>query len=192
MLDHNVIADVSTTLVSALTGALTPIGGMAELHDLQGPMAPSPIRVTLFLFEAFEDPSARNRPAKREGGPSSSVLRKPPMALELHYLITPWSEKRETDHTLLGRVLQFLYDNAILSGPVLKGGLAGTDQALKITLVPFPLEERTRVWHSVQKPYRLSVIYKVRVVNLVSERAEDVKPVSRRTLDYAQGAEVAP
>jgi len=49
---------------------------------------------------------------------------------------------------------------------------------------PLSLEERTRVWHAVQKPYRLSVSYEVRVVNLDSEIDASFKPVGRRTLDF--------
>lgn len=198
MLDFRVIAAVSETLKHALDGALGKAlpdkmgeqSPTAEIHDLQGIISTAPARVTLFLFEAFEDPSARNRPPRRETPPPRLPprldLRKAPMALELHYLLTPWSQSRITDHLLLGVVLQFFYDHAILSGPALQGGLAGTDQALKITLVPFPLEERTRVWHSVQKPYRLSLIYKVRVVNLVSAQISTVQPVARRTNELAQ------
>jgi hypothetical protein len=194
LLDFRVIAAVSETLKSVLDGALArafpgPQPPTAEIHDLQGTISTSPARVTLFLFEAFEDPSARNRPARREitppPQPPGVVLRKSPMALKLHYLITPWSQYRATDHTLLGVVLQFFYDNAILTGPALQGGLAGTDEALAVTLVPLPLEERTRVWHSVQKPYRLSLIYEVRVVNLVSTETLPVQPIARRTIDYA-------
>jgi hypothetical protein len=185
LLDFSVIADVSETLRLALADVLNPLGGTAEIHDLQGNISVAPARVTLFLFEISEDPSARNRPARREVSPPNLVIRKPAMALAVRYLVTPWSGDRATDHRILGRVMQFLYDNAILSGPALQGGLAGTDQALKITLVPLTLEERTRVWHSVQRAYRLSVIYEVRVVNLVSEQADTVRPVARRTLDHA-------
>jgi hypothetical protein len=107
------------------------------------------------------------------------------MALLLKYLLTPWSGDRLTDHRILGRVMQVLYDRAILSGPVLGGGLAGTDQALKITLSALTLDERARVWYSVQRPYRLSVAYEVRVVNLVSEQDERFTAVSRRSLEHA-------
>ncbi|HXU34211.1 MAG TPA: DUF4255 domain-containing protein [Thermoanaerobaculia bacterium] len=192
MLDYRVISDVSATLEKALGDALfASVGAKAEIHDLQGGISISPARVTLFLFETFEDPSARNRPARREVVSPKLQLHKPPMALELHYLLTPWSDERKTDHFLLGLTLQFFYDHAILAGPVLQGGLAGTDQALKVTLAPLALEDRTRVWHAVQKPYRLSVIYKVRVVNLVSTEIDTVQPVLRRTLDHALPEAVA-
>ncbi len=197
MLDHNVIAAVSATLEKALSGALAsafPVplpSPKAEIHDLQGTISTTPARLTLFLFETSEDPSARNRPPRREINPPSLVLHKPAMALALRYLVTPWGGDRVTEHSLLGRGMQFFYDNAILSGPALQGALAGTDQALKITLMPLTLEERTRVWHAVQKAYKLSVAYEARVVNLVSETSETVRPVSRRTLDHALPEAVA-
>jgi len=186
LLDFSVIADVSKTLEAALSGTLSSLGATAEIHDLQGVIPIAPIRVTLFLFEAVEDTSARNRPPRREVNPPDLAIHKPAMALSLRYLVTPWGGDRVTDHRMLGRVMQFLYDNAILAGPALQGGLAGTGEALKIALVPLTLEERTRVWYSVQKAYRLSVVYEVRVVNLLSQRRQQVAPVRRRTLEHQQ------
>jgi hypothetical protein len=171
-----------------LTQALSSLGPqpapIAEVHDLQGTISTSPARVTLFLFEVGEDPSARNRPRVRGMAPPNVTLQKPPMALLLRYLLAPWGGDRFTEHRLLARAMQALYDNAILSGPDLRGNLTGTDQALKITLSPLTLEERTRVWHSVQRPYRLSASYEVRVINLDSETADQFTPVSRRSLAY--------
>lgn len=145
-----------------------------------------PARLTLFLFEVSEDASARNRPRVREVVPPDITIRKPPMALLLRYLLTPWSGNPLTDHRILGRAMQNLYDNAILSGPTLQGGLAGTDQALKVTVSSLSVEERARVWYSVQKPYRVSVAYDVRVVNLVSEVFDEVSAVARRSLAYQE------
>jgi hypothetical protein len=187
--DFDVIAAVSETLQTVLTDALSALGPspapVAQVHDLQGNISTNPAQLTIFLFDAGEDPSARNRPRVRGSAPPDLTLRKPPMALLLRYLLTPWSGDRLTDHKILGRAMQVLYDGAILSGPDLKGGLAGEDDALKLTLAPLSLEERTRVWHAVQKPYRLSVSYEVRVVNLDTTQLDLLTPVRRRTLDVA-------
>lgn len=187
MSDFGVIADVSATLQTLLTNALSTLAGppLAQIHDLQGNIPTNPAQLTIFLFEAAEDPSARNRPRLRSSAPPDLSVRKPPLALLLRYLFTPWSGDRITDHRILGRAMQALYDNAIISGTGLQGGLAGTDQALKITQAPLSLEERTRVWHAVQRPYRLSASYEVRVVNLDSEREDLIHPVARRSLDSA-------
>jgi hypothetical protein len=188
--DYNVISDVSLTLQSVLTGALAPLDPVsppvAEIHDLQGNITTSPARLTLFLFETVEDPSAKNRPRMVSSSPPNLSVKKPPMALLLRYMITPWSGDRATDHKMLGRALQVLYDGAIISGLQLQGGLAGTDQALKVTLSPLTLEERARVWYAMQRPYRLSVTYEVRVVNLDAEEVERIAPVARRTLQPSE------
>ena len=190
MPDHSVIADVSATLRTVLTAGFTLLGGapppIAEIHDLSGTIPTNPARLTLFLFDVVEDVVSRNRAPLQTPVPPSLALQKPPMALLLRYLMTPWSGDRLTDQRILARTLQILYDDAILSGPQLQGGLAGTSQALKIKLVPLDLEERTRVWHSVQRPYRLSLSYEVRVVNLDSLEVATRPAVRARQLDPAR------
>ena len=189
MPDSGVIAAVSETLQTVLTEALSTLQPepppVAEVHDLQGTISTNPARLTLFLFEVGEDPSARNRPRVRGSSPPNLTLQKPPMALLLRYLLTPWGGDRLTEHRILGRAMQVLYDHAILSGPDLRGNLAVTDEALKITLSPLTLEEQTRVWFAVQRPYRLSASYEVRVVNLDSETIEQLTPVTHRTTEFA-------
>jgi hypothetical protein len=183
-----VISEVSQTLQGVLGAALGAIGAQAELHDLQGVISTAPARLTIFLFEAGEDPSARNRPRARVLDPVNPLdisIAKPPMALLLRYLLTPWSGDRATDHKILGVTMRALYDNAIVSGAQLVPSLAAENQAIKFSLSPLSIEERARVWYAVQRPYRLSVSYEARVVNLDSTASDLVRPVSRRTLDSA-------
>jgi len=187
--DFDVIASVSQTLQTVLTDALSSLDPqnppLAEIHDLQGTIPTSPARITIFFFEVIEDPSARNRPRVRGSNPPNTTLQKPPMALLLRYLFTPWSGDRLTDQRLLGRTMQVLYDDAILAGTQLQGGLANSDQALKLHMAPITLEDRTRVWNAVQKPYRISVTYEVRVVNLDPLQTQEIRAVSSRQFDPA-------
>jgi len=46
------------------------------------------------------------------------------------------------------------------------------------------LEERARVWYAIQKPYRLSVTYEVRVVNLDAIGADKFVPTAQRGNQY--------
>jgi Pvc16 N-terminal domain len=190
--DFGVIAAVSETLQTVLANAVRPLDNpppTAEVSDLQGPISATPARLTLFLFEAGEDPSARNKPRVRGVTAQKVTVAKPPMALCLRYLITAWGGDRLTEHRLLGRTMQVLYDGAIISGPDLRGAsLAGSNESLKVTLAPISLDNLARVWWAIQKPYRLSISYEVRVVNLDSETAEEFTPVSTRRLDYGSAA----
>jgi hypothetical protein len=179
--NFEVISAVSDTLKATLTAAL---GAMTTVDFLDVEHPPGDARLTIFLFEVGEDPSARNHARVRETTPPTMKIGKPPMALLLRYLMTPWGGNETTKQKILGKTMQVLYDKAILSGLDLKGVLAGTDEQLKLTLAPLSLEERTRVWHAIQKPYHLSVSYEVRVVNLDSIDRESVIPVTRRTADF--------
>lgn len=189
MADYSVISDVSETLRAQLSLALSvmvPVPPSVEVHDLVDTPANLP-ELTLFLYEIVEDGSVKNRPHVRTGMPPNVIVRKPPLALKLKYLVTPWSSSRQTDQEMLGRVMQVLYDGAVLTGPQLQGDLANTSTSLKVSLAPLTLEERTRIWHAIQHEYRLSVNYEVRVVNLASRDQQTVRAVAERVLDAAAG-----
>ncbi|MEH2521991.1 hypothetical protein V1279_007564 [Bradyrhizobium sp. AZCC 1610] len=178
MASFSVIADVSATLQRLLDTALTPLGVSARLHDLGTPVPTNPAMLTIFLYEVIEDAASRNRPDRRRLiGPNAFEFERAPMALLLKYLITPWSGDAATDHRILGRAMQVLYDNAVLEGTQLQGSLANTNDTLKITITPLSMDERTKVWFAVQRTYRLSSAYEVRVVNLDSSRRETRPPV---------------
>ena len=192
MPDSDAISAVSETLQAVLRNAVSTLDNpppTAEISDLQGSISTNPARLAIFLFEIVEDPSARNRPRIRGAAGSDVTVTKPPMALMLRYLVTAWGGDRLTEQRLLGRAMQVLYDDALISAPELQGtSLKHTHEVLKVTLLPLTLEERTRVWYSVQRPYRLSLYYEIRVVNLDSERVTARRAVDTRHLDYSGAA----
>lgn len=187
MAGSDVISDVSRMLEDVLTDAMSsltaPPAPVAHVHDLVGTIPTAPALLTLFLYEVCEDPSLRNRPRVREADGNGYQLRKPPMALILRYLLTAWGGDRITEQRMLGRVMHVLYDQSIFSGPTLTGSMTGLDEPLNVTLAPLSLEERARVWWSIQKPYRLSLNYEIRVANLDSEATVAAQPVVRRVLN---------
>jgi hypothetical protein len=185
MADFRVIADVSSSLQTLLDAALVPLGVAAKLHDLGTPVPTNPPILTIFLYEVSEDAASRNRPdVRRVVGPNAISVERAPMALLLKYLITPWSGDAATDHRILGRSMQVLYDNAIVADTQLQGSLANTSDTLKITITPLSMEERAKVWYAVQRTYRLSSAYEVRVVNLDSSRRE-TRPAVREFHRYS-------
>ncbi|GLF93388.1 DUF4255 domain-containing protein [Streptomyces yaizuensis] len=185
--DFGVIADVSNIIVETLTESLSTLSQVeppvAELNDLSGTVQTPPPKLTVFLYEIAEDPSARNRPPVRSQPPAAPTTRKPPMALLLRYLVTPWGGDPPTQHRMLGRALQTFYDDAILDGTRLSGGLSGSTEALHVTLTPLTLDQKSWVWYAIQKPYRLSLNYEVRVVDLDSAAVTEVRPVRSRVVD---------
>lgn len=155
------IDSVSETLRTVLHNALSTLvpPSQADVSDLLGTIATTPPRVTIFLYEVVEDPGARNQP------------KNPRMPLLLRYLLTPWSSDPITDQRLLERTLQTFYDQPILNG---------AREALQVTLLPLSLEDKTRIWHAIRQPYRLSVVYEVRVVELDATVQRPQTPASQR------------
>jgi hypothetical protein len=97
-------------------------------------------------------------------------------------MVTAWAGDRDSEQRFLGRVLQVLYDDAILDGLQLAGVLAGTSAALHVSLAPIDIEDRSRVWSAIRRTYRLSVNYEVRVLNIDAETETTNAPVRERDL----------
>ena len=198
MARHSVIADISETLEAAITAAMLPLAvdepPRAVVSDhIEEPSTP-PASMALFLYEVSQDTVTRNRPPVREDTNQGLRLRKPPLNLILRYMLTPYGGTRDTEQRMLALTMQALYDRPILSGPDLRGdpvddgGLRGSNASIKLSLAVLTLEERTRIWHSVQQPYRLSVVYEARLAELESEAVVPAEIVRTRILEQAEPA----
>jgi hypothetical protein len=192
--NSDVISAASLTLEARLTAALSVLAApgapapTAKLHDLATSVTNDPPTVTLFLYQVLEDHSVRNRPKTTRIVNGTALVRKQPLGLCLHYMVSAWGGDRHTEQRMLGRVLQVLYDDAVLDGPELAGVLAGTTASLHVSLAALELEDRARVWSAIGQTYRLSVNYEVRVVDVEPETEEALTPVRERRLDGSSGA----
>jgi Pvc16 N-terminal domain len=193
---YSVIADVSETLKAAIDASLDTLDPAnppaAVISDFADNISRNPASMVLFLYEVAQDPITRNRPLLREEVPNGVRLTKPPLPLVLRYLLTPFAGDRVTEQRMLARTMQALYDRPIKLGADLVGdaaplGLAGSTASLKLHLAMLTLEERTRVWSSIQRPYRLSVIYEVRLIELDALDQQLAATVRARRLDVELG-----
>ena len=73
--------------------------------------------------------------------------------------------------------MRIFHDHAIIEAPNLQGVLEYSREELKIVLCPLSFEELTRIWNALNKPYRLSVCYEVRIVLIDSSIKQPVKRV---------------
>jgi len=189
MPDYQVISDISELLRQRLDTGLQNIvgfGGNVLVSNLTG-APPAPPTVTIFLYEVLEDPSTRNRPALRRPNANGYDVQKPDLTLLLRYLITPWLNDLVapyTDQVILGRIAQIMYENTILSfNPSADG--ERTEETIRVTMAPISLEDRTRIWNSLQQKYRVSLTYEVRVANIAATQSRTVRSVESRDLNFA-------
>jgi len=186
--DFTVIADVGETLKKLLeddpwTGIL-PIPEITfkspkEIKDDGG----STNKVSLFLYQIHENPHLRNEEPLRV---NDSHLQTPPEVLDLLYLVTPYSDDKTQEKVILGKVMQIFYDNALLSGTVLQGGLAGSDEDIRLLFNPISLDDLTKIWSAFQDvAYRLSVSYLVTPVRIDSTRQTGMQRVLSKEMNHA-------
>lgn len=179
MATFNAIQEVSEILRKVLDDGVTAVGATCIIHDLVANPAIG-MTLTLTLYEIAEDPSARNRPDIRVVQNNQIVTQRSPAALLLRYMITAWSGQIVDDQKILGRAIQTLYDQAIISGPQLTGtSLSDRDEAIAVTMIQQSIEDRTHVWRAYDKAYRLSVNYEVRVVKIDSQKPPRMAPQVR-------------
>jgi hypothetical protein len=122
-------------------------------------------RLSLWLYQVTENEFLKNAPPVRVA--NGHGLAQTPLALNLHFLVTPFGDTSEASLLLLGKVMEVLYDNAII---VIRDANDSVFEELRISMTRHTLEELSRVWEALIESYRLSVCYEVRVMHIDSRR----------------------
>jgi hypothetical protein len=100
------------------------------------------------------------------------------LALDLHYLLTPWSDNAQHEHRILGRAMQCLEEIPVLAGPLLDpGGGWAVGEGLQLVMEEVPTEALMRTFDSLPTDYRLSVPYIARVLRMDGREAHPEPPV---------------
>jgi hypothetical protein len=182
LIDHNVSASVGDVLISTL-----PPDRIDALDNEKKS------RLNLFMYQVTPNAGWRNLglPARNARG---DRVNNPPLALDLHFLLTAYGMEEFHAEILLGYGMQLLHETPVLTrdairrslappSPVSGGsGLPANLQALftselaeqveQIKIVPQSLstEEISRMWAAFQAKYRPTVAYQASVV-LIESRA---------------------
>ena len=194
MADYTAIADVGETLIDLLREKMQDLVSsssiiLASPGEIEAQDSP---RLCLFLYQVVESPFLKGQEMQTL---NSTTMQYPPLTLDLYYMLTSFgspqiadrTERSIEEHTVLGRAMNVLYDNAILRGSVLRGSLAGTGESLKVTLHTISLDEISKLWNSFpDKPLKLSACYMVTPVKIDSARQFEARRVIEKDTDYYQ------
>jgi hypothetical protein len=156
----------------------------ADLADLEVTTQPldaarkgiSKAQLNLFLYQTVTNAAWRNLdvPGAVRPGETGS----PPLALNLHYLITTYgrgeADNDAVSHRVLGAAMSVLHDHPVLSRAEISAALAGNDLAnqferLKVTPLPMTIEDLSKLWMVFMTQYRISAAYEVTVVLIDSK-----------------------
>jgi hypothetical protein len=141
------------------------------------------VRLSVYLYRIVEDAFSKNRPPINDG---RGQLQKPPLTLDLYYLVTPLVGLPREQQIVLGKTMQVLYDRSTLEGTDLVGSLKSSGDLVRVILNPVSLEETTRVWQALEMSYRLSVCYVVRVAVMGSARQDSFVPVVEKDARFGE------
>ncbi len=143
--------------------------------------------LNLFLYQTALNAAFRNR-APAQARPGESPL--PPLALDLHYLLTAYGQvdvqQGDFAQRVLGAAASVLHDHPVLGTDEITGALAQNPalrqvERVRIAALPMTLEEMSKLWTTFQTNYRVSMAYEVSVVLIESDRATTTPlPVLRR------------
>lgn len=181
LIDHNVTGAVGGNVtVTALPPDRVFAAGTQEGNQLN-----------LFLHQVTPNPGWRNAglPSRDERG---ERLTNPPLALDLHYLLTAYGAEDLHAEILLGYAMQLLHDTPVLSRQAIRTALIpspvnGTilppalqalsasdlaEQVEQIKIIPAALnsEEMSKLWSALQARYRPTAAYQVSVVLIESQK----------------------
>ena len=181
LIDHDVGASVGEVIVSTL-----PPDRIDALD------AQKKSRLNLFMYQVTPNSGWRNTdlPSRNSKGDRVS---NPPLALDLHYLLTAYGAEELHSEILLGYGMQLLHETPVLTrdairrsltppSPVGAGGdlppalaalftseLAEQVEQIKISPASLTTEEISRMWSAFQAKYRPTAVYQASVVLIQSK-----------------------
>jgi len=180
LIDHDVGASVGEVIVSTLPP-----------DRIDGLDAQKKSRLNLFMYQVTPNSGWRNTalPSRNSNG---ERVTNPPLALDLHYLLTAYGAEELHSEILLGYGMQLLHETPVLTrdairrsltppSPVGSGGdlppalaalftsdLAEQLEQIKISPSALNTEEISRMWSAFQAKYRPTAVYQASVVLIES------------------------
>ncbi len=188
-----VTAVLKSLLEERLVALYSDLGGNAKVTVLapdlilsNHPSSASPIdTLNLFLYQVTPNSGWRNLglPIRDSGGERVS---NPPLGLNLHYLLSAYSQESFRAEMLLGYGVQLLHEVSILTRSaiskalenlnppiplLLTTGLAEQVEQIKICPQSLSSEDISKLWSAFQSHYRPTAAYQVSVVLIESQHS---------------------
>lgn len=202
------MAGVSAVLQSYLTNLYTGLSALFGGTVTVSAKAPDIVQeafsggasenqVNLFLHQVTHNLDWRNESLPSVGSDGRTRIANPPLALDLHYLLTAYGSEDWQAEALLGFALLMLHENPVLtrndisnaisklplndptnplSTPLLSAGLADQIELLKITPATLGREEMAWLWTALKADYRPTFPFQVSVV-LIEPQEPAVSPL---------------
>ncbi len=194
VIDHNISDVVGNVKVTSLPPDFIPTGTSTEVSQLN-----------LFMYMVTQNLGWRNQgfPSHNSSGDRIS---NPPLALDLHYLLTAYGSEELHHEILLGYGMQLFHEVPVLTKDSIRtalapsttvtagtlppelqnlstSGLADQVEQIKITPETLNTEELSRLWTAFGAKYRPNAAYRATVVLIESTKStKSALPVRERLI----------
>lgn len=159
--------------------------------ELGGNTAPLTEGITIYLYLVTANTTRRNMPPRIS--PNGKRTR-PPLPLDLHFLITPWSISADTQLSFLGWAMRVLDDTPIIAANYLNYDFPGKEvfhpeETVELLFNPIPIQDMAPLWEDLHQVKMMpSVTYVARLVPIESEEeVSEGAPVQTREFDLTRG-----
>lgn len=119
--------------------------------------------VNFFLYDVRQNVELRQFQWERVNGngrPNVATLKRPPLRLDCHYMVTCWAAEPEDEHRLLTRTLLTLFRFAKLPPDRLYGKLEGSEYDINTKLASHDkLTNVAELWSALDNELRPSISY---------------------------------
>lgn len=174
---YNIVSEVGNLLVQLLCRELVPdVVQHSDNIGLCSPDEHGDFQLGIYLYDISEN---MENPVSGMVNAGPSRQQYPPTYLNLHYMITAYSEsdlrfRALQEHQILGKVVQVLRDYSVLTEEMLGGDV---NTPARIEMQQMDRDEKMRVWNFPNVPYKLSLFYKVQPVEIKSTKTREVTRV---------------
>lgn len=151
--------------------------------DFAAPMAQG---FSLYLYRITVNANRNLPPRPGRDGRAS----RPPIPLDLHFLLTAWSEDPLRQQRMLGFAIRALEDIPILPSGVLnqqtpEGDVFRPEETVELYYEPLSVQDMAYIWDVAQTAEQASAPYAARMVEIESAVAlAEGAPVETRVLEY--------
>lgn len=168
-------------------------GAKFELYQAGNFKAPMDEGISLFLYRVAPSTTRRNLAGRED---AQGRRTRPPLPLDLYYLLTPWAKTAAKQHRMLGWSMRTLEDTPTLTASFLNHyGMPETDTFLPDETVTFvqetlSIQDLLNVWEVGKPNIQVSATYVARMV-VIESAISDTQgpPVQTRTFDVRRRTE---
>lgn len=161
-----------------------------ELYQVINFQSPMEEGISLFLYRVAVSGARRNLPPSV--GPDGQRYR-PPIPLDLHYVVSAWAKTAIKQQRLLGWTIRMLEDVPILPAGMLnhygpETEIFRPDETVELILDQLTLQDLNNLWSEIKVTPPLSVNYVARMIAIESTlELVEAAPVQTRVFDAGKG-----